>query len=1181
MRFEEVPAPRLQMRIRRIDGESFGFDSVAGTSKGKKAQSIYVESLKTTHLYDRFELYTKDAVFFVVPVNSADINNLSSMLNSGRTFLFQLTDPAPDGSAELHLLLFFGEPVDMNDLEIGIDDNVLAALSSKTKEVTFSEAVRIMHNKCVLTHGDKEYFFVVAGYATKSYLEGDDTPEEEPDTSGETDESEKARENADAFEQDLDNLYPEEEEEEENAVPEIQTSGSRLRNFAILGSDVRFVLAEQDKGRGRTIFLATRITRFRTSCCPLKIKGHYREETALRLVCGNLQFENWTEIGASSQQTRDQMDRLTNTVNSYLRKWDEFGTVEGQIFLENARAAGIIPFTVIGEDKDGIVVRCVGLTDKQTEQLRNISELDFVSHDNLPEILVNQNMTSDEFADALLKKEQDKFFDTFRRKDRQEEENTYVQVIDFNPATGELHLNTQSVPVGKDLLIYSISGERAQIMRRYNARKAIQAGRAANPNLGLLIEDGGVLPQTQQIKRRMPALTAYVKEKVFPNHPPTPAQQLAIEVALNTPDIALIQGPPGTGKTTVIAAIIERLNQECDKRKGLNGRVLLTGFQHDAVMNMIERMNINGLPVPKFGGRRSGDDQNADFTVFEKKLMEWCRERRAQLQEKNPRIMESMEENSLRVHCFQYLNAPSLKQAIDLLERALNISVSTIGEDLYSRLQKEQERLIAELNSEHADNPLLNVVRGLRTQKASFLDDGPDRAADILYRMKDELNSEDKELLVKASGWQSKTEPPPFLNQLNKLKGRFLTRLTPPPEFRVEKVRDSVFNLIQETLEMIRKNGLNSRDRKTAALAELLMEMESNLSGIMETVRDYSFAFAATCQQSVNKMMQRMKGLSDNVIGQQMQYDYVIVDEAARVSPRDLMIPMSMGKHIILVGDHRQLPQLIDENVAARLEREQDNDCKSDGNEWLKKSMFEYLFTERLEKLKAADGILRHVTLNAQFRMHPTLGDFVSRNFYERYNREEKFESPLPDSMFAQNLSGTNGKCAVWLNVPNGAMEQCGSSWIRQSEADVICHRVKKWIEEDSMKAEISGKLLTFGVIAFYKAQSELMKRQLQKELGNQYVEYVEDRKLQIGTVDSFQGMEFDVVLLSLVRTGRESFGFLQLYNRINVSMSRQKRLLVAVGNAGYYDTPEAKKMVPGIANFLELCREKGVVEEV
>ena len=119
--------------------------------------------------------------------------------------------------------------------------------------------------------------------------------------------------------------------------------------------------------------------------------------------------------------------------------------------------------------------------------------------------------------------------------------------------------------------------------------------------------------------------------------------------------------------------------------------------------------------------------------------------------------------------------------------------------------------------------------------------------------------------------------------------------------------------------------------------------------------------------------MQRRKGVGGLTSDEGLEYEYVIVDEAARVSPRDLMIPMSQGKRIILVGDHRQLPHIIDEEVAKRMEEGED---VTDESEWLKKSMFQYLFSERLKALEDADDITRRVTLDKQFRMHPELGQF-------------------------------------------------------------------------------------------------------------------------------------------------------------------------------------------------------------
>ena len=145
---------------------------------------------------------------------------------------------------------------------------------------------------------------------------------------------------------------------------------------------------------------------------------------------------------------------------------------------------------------------------------------------------------------------------------------------------------------------------------------------------------------------------------------------------------------------------------------------------------------------------------------------------------------------------------------------------------------------------------------------------------------------------------------------------------------------------------------------------------------------------------------------------------------------------------------------------------------------------------------------------------------------------------------------------------------------IRPAEAHAICKKLREWIEYDCENESDSKKQLTFGVISFYKAQTEQLKYMLKKDFDR----YINEFKLRIGTVDSFQGMEFDVVFLSLVRTGKSGFGFLKLYNRLNVSMSRQKKLLVAVGDAAFYNTDQAREQVPGLADFLKVCRNQGRV---
>jgi superfamily I DNA and/or RNA helicase len=89
--------------------------------------------------------------------------------------------------------------------------------------------------------------------------------------------------------------------------------------------------------------------------------------------------------------------------------------------------------------------------------------------------------------------------------------------------------------------------------------------------------------------------------------------------------------------------------------------------------------------------------------------------------------------------------------------------------------------------------------------------------------------------------------------------------------------------------------------------------------------------------------------------------------------------------------------------------------------------------------------------------------------------------------------------------------------------------------------------------------------------------------RLRVGTVDAFQGKEFDVVFLSAVRSNklrgaterdrRSKFGHLMLENRLCVAMSRQQRLLVTVGDLSFVRADDAREPLRSLYAFSDLCR--------
>jgi superfamily I DNA and/or RNA helicase len=138
----------------------------------------------------------------------------------------------------------------------------------------------------------------------------------------------------------------------------------------------------------------------------------------------------------------------------------------------------------------------------------------------------------------------------------------------------------------------------------------------------------------------------------------------------------------------------------------------------------------------------------------------------------------------------------------------------------------------------------------------------------------------------------------------------------------------------------------------------------------------------------------------------------------------------------------------------------------------------------------------------------------------------------------------------------------------------------------------------SIGVISFYSAQVQEILCQLEavslaEKTEDATYRLVEDaretrdrsgrlkERLRVGSVDAFQGKEFDVVFLSMTRSNsiealdemslRRKYGHLMLENRLCVAMSRQQRLLVVVGDSAMLKSERAKQCLRGLDSFHEM----------
>ena len=249
-------------------------------------------------------------------------------------------------------------------------------------------------------------------------------------------------------------------------------------------------------------------------------------------------------------------------------------------------------------------------------------------------------------------------------------------------------------------------------------------------------------------------------------------------------------------------------------------------------------------------------------------------------------------------------------------------------------------------------------------------------------------------------------------------------------------------------------------------------------------------------------------------------FEHVLIDEATQACEPECLIPMMRGaKQVVLVGDHCQLGPVIVHKGAAQA--------------GLSLSLYERLIFMQV----------RPARLLVQYRMHPFLSTFPSNTFYEGtlqngvgpgargsgHPHHEAF--PWPDATSP----------ALFL-VSHSAEElgPSGTSYLNRGEAQSVERVVTRLLMSHVAPEEI-------GVITPYDGQRNYVKTVLTRTGPLAIGLY---KKIEVASVDAFQGREKDYIILSCVRSNeRQGIGFLREPRRLNVALTRAKRGIIIIGN--------------------------------
>jgi hypothetical protein len=745
---------------------------------------------------------------------------------------------------------------------------------------------------------------------------------------------------------------------------------------------------------------------------------------------------------------------------------------------------------------------------------------------------------------------QDESEDQFRRK-----RSSLGQVLS-RKRTLELRVSART-KIGEDIpakgvLRISQSGDRVMLDRRKNALQLLREQQTALPTLSQLLEQGDA-PVAQP--RRWKPINDRVR-RILPN--PTDQQQDALDVALNTPDIALIQGPPGTGKTSVIRALMTRISQlREDLIKSHTGSggvidtaaVLITSEQHDAVEHAVDGVDAGGLPVYRYSRRR---DENR---LEERELNRWVAERisscREHLRQHGITPARILARNAERV-VLRWREAESQEEKRVCLDELSALCRTAIPPAMLARLMSAIDKLNPPVHSGPSDS---DFERRIQDRFQTILSAQPQTSADyesnglintgrllaFIERNSDILRRPIPELLQKAAQGEN-----PFPDS-DGAWGSMLAGLATDPQddMRVSDAQDSGTNeLLSDVIENLRNRASAGGDGIYDAVEAFAEELEDPAAR-NTMIQKYAQVVASTCQQSVSKAYEDGNP----------EFEFVIVDEAARANPLDLLIPLSRGKRIVLVGDHKQLPQMLEPDVveAYRALRPGFDD------QLLQKSLFERLF-ELFQNAEKNGAPRRTAMLTDDFRMHPSISRLVSDLFYGG-----AVHATCKAEDRAHRLSRYGSGPFCWIDVPiQHGKEEGVQTKRRQCEAQILVEELQSILAADDKT--------TVGVITFYERQAALLTSLCDT------LPYDWQYRVRIGTVDAFQGREFDVVLLSTVRSNRESslrrrVGFLAYSNRLCVAFSRARKLLVTVGDSETIAGSESDPVIPQFQTLLSACR--------
>ncbi|WP_128089423.1 AAA domain-containing protein [Bradyrhizobium viridifuturi] len=354
-------------------------------------------------------------------------------------------------------------------------------------------------------------------------------------------------------------------------------------------------------------------------------------------------------------------------------------------------------------------------------------------------------------------------------------------------------------------------------------------------------------------------------------------------------------------------------------------------------------------------------------------------------------------------------------------------------------------------------------------------------------------------------------------------------------------------------------------------------------------LRSANLVFATTNSAAVERLIE-----------ERSLFDWTIVEEAGKATGGELLSPLLLSYRRLMIGDHKQLPpynvermtrllsapdkvkaavgaaqELISRHLKDAGLDELFDEIEDDSDDFGRLcsqtlsilTMFESMVEEEFARKARSRREFRPIArrLEEQYRMHPAIAKIVSDCFYggdlsTNTKKAEEYRTRKPPLTLS-----TGG------SIPDAPIVFVDMPFVRAAKGYRGGEKAPPWSNPDEVKAALAvltnlraqdGSKPSLAVLSPYREQVRSLRDAINAKTAglahlSSFKPAVGDGEF-CGTVDSFQGDQADIVLISLVRNNghgapAKALGFLRDNRRMNVLLSRAKWRLVVIGSLEFY----------------------------